>query len=285
MADAKTYVVTGASQGIGLEIAIALARAGNRVVMVSRDPARAAAALELVRKSAGAGDVTSAPADVSSLAEVRRLAAELSKLPAIDALIHNAAAIPSVRSVTTDGFESTFATNVLGPFLLTHLLKEKLKRVVFFYGGGQNDLDLDDLQSERGKKFNGWKAYVQSKNALGLLTGELARRWSGSGITVLGTLPGIVNTPGMRNLPGLMRWFPVVMRPFLRTPEQGAATPVWVATAPELSSKSGKSFGSLFGDWKRELKLPIVATDPELGRRLYEICEALSGLVPKIRAA
>jgi hypothetical protein len=75
------------------------------------------------------------------------------------------------------------------------------------------------------------------------------------------------------------------MRPFLRTPEQGAATPVWVATAPELASKSGKSFGSLFGDWKRELKLPAVATDPESARRLYETCAELSGLVPKIRAA
>jgi NAD(P)-dependent dehydrogenase (short-subunit alcohol dehydrogenase family) len=280
----KTALVTGASAGIGLEIAKGLARSGHHVLMISRDPSRSASAAGIVRSVAKDGAVISAiAADLSSLAEVRRAAAEARGLaPKLDVLVSCAAIVPREREVTADGLESAFATNVVAPLVLVHELEGPLaaaapSRVVSFYGGNHRTIDFDDLQSAKGR-YNGWNAYGQSKLCVALLTIEMARRLGASGITVTCAWPGIVNTEGIRGLRGSIGFMTLLMRPLMKTPEQGAATALWLATAPDLERTRGKVYGAMFGDPTRELTVPPVAKDPEAARRLYEICERLGGI-------
>jgi NAD(P)-dependent dehydrogenase (short-subunit alcohol dehydrogenase family) len=280
----KTYVVTGASAGIGRETAQALARDGHRVLMVSRDPARAAAALEQVKAQA-TGEVASLTADLSLVSQTRRVAKELrGVLQRLDALVLNAAVVPAKRTVTAEGLELALATNVLSPLVLTHELLPLLKasapsRVVTFHGGNEHTLDLDDLQAERGWP-SGFKAYGRTKLMLAMVTVELARRLAGTGVTVNSAWPGIVNTEGMRAMPGAMGLMTLLMRPFMRTPAQGALTPLFVATAPELEGVSGRFYGSMRGDGRAQMPVPEVAADAAACAKLYETCARLAGVTP-----
>lgn len=278
----RVGVVTGASGGIGKEIARGLARAGWTAVMLARSEAKTRAAADDVRATVPGADVHVVLADLARLADVRRAAREIAeRFPRLDALIHNAASIPHERRVTPDGLEEAFATNVLAPFVLTEALRASLERskgrVVYFYGGGEPTFDIDDLQSERGA-YDGWRAYVQSKNAVAILTRETARRLEGSGVTAIAALPGIVRTDGMRGLPGRMRIFSILMRPLMRTPEQGARTPLWLATTAGAGTP-GRVHGSMFGDWKQEItRLPAAVSDPALAARLWDECARLAAL-------
>jgi NAD(P)-dependent dehydrogenase (short-subunit alcohol dehydrogenase family) len=270
-------VVTGASSGIGRETARALARDGHTVVVVGRNRERTESVLADVRaQGKGHGIV----ADLSLRAETRRVASEVkAAVPRLDGLLHCASIVPARRSLTTDGVESAFATNVLAPFVLTQELLPLLKasapsRVVTFYGGNHDHADLEDLQSEKGR-FVGWNVYGMTKVCTALLTVELAQRLAGTGVTVNGAWPGIVNTEGMRAMPGSMGIVTFFMRPLMRNAQQGAQTPVFVATAPELEKVSGKFFGSMFGDGRKEMTLPKGATDSDAAKRLWAECERL----------
>lgn len=279
----KTALVTGASTGIGREVAKGLARAGYRVFMVSRDPARAAAALEQVRSVATSPvEVIALTADLGTLEEARRVAAEVKhKTAKLDVLVNCASTVPHRRTLTPEGFESAFATNVLAPVVLVHELKVQLigaspSRIVNFYGGNQKSFDFDDLQMEKGK-YDGWKQYGRTKLMCSLLTIELARRLVAAGVTANAAWPGIVNTEGIRAMKGLMGFMTLLMRPIMKTPEQGAVTPLWLATAPELERVSGKVFGAMRGDGKQELTtVPAPARDLAAAQRLYETCERLA---------
>jgi NAD(P)-dependent dehydrogenase (short-subunit alcohol dehydrogenase family) len=272
----KTAVVTGASTGIGKEIARGLAKQGYRVFMVSRDPGRAAAALEDVKK--GGAKVESIVADLSLLSEAKRVVTEIkARTQRLHLLINNAAVVPNDRKVTSEGFEQVFSTNVLSVFALTVGLEDLLaaaapSRVINFYGGNHREVHLDDLQSERGA-YNGWNAYGQSKLCDALLTLEFSKRLAAKKITVNSAWPGIVNTEGMRALGGSMKWFSILMRPFMRSAPEGAKTPLWLSTSSEVEGVSGKAFGTMFGDGKKELELPPDAKDPEKAKKLFEICE------------
>jgi NAD(P)-dependent dehydrogenase (short-subunit alcohol dehydrogenase family) len=283
MANIKTVLLTGSSTGIGKETALALAKWGHTVVMVSRDPARAKAAQEAIKAEVMGSQIESIPADLSLMSEVRRVATEVkNRFPKIDVLINCAAIVTEKRQVTSEGIEQTFATNVVGNVLLVHELTEKLKasapsRIVNFYGGNAKTIDFDDLQSAKGK-FSGWNAYGQSKLCIGLLTVEQARRFADTKVTVNCAWPGIVNTEGMRSLTGGMKAFAILTRPLMRTPAEGTQTPMYVALSPDLEGVNGKFYGTMFGDGKKELVPPPVATDPEAAKRLYAICEKLAGL-------
>jgi retinol dehydrogenase-12 len=275
----KTAVVTGASTGIGKELARALAKQGHRVFMVSRDPGRAAAALEEVKKSGA--KVESLVADLSLLSEAKRVVSELkARTQRLELLINNAAVVPTERKVSSEGFESVFATNVLSVFALTVGLEDLLaaaapSRVINFYGGNHREVHLDDLQSARGT-YDGWNAYGQSKLCDALLTLEFSKRLAAKKITVNAAWPGIVNTEGMRALGGSMKWFSFFMRPLMRSASEGAKTPLWLATSSEVEGVTGKTFGTMFGDGKKEVELPPDAKDPEKAKRLFAICEELS---------
>jgi NAD(P)-dependent dehydrogenase (short-subunit alcohol dehydrogenase family) len=244
----KTVLVTGATAGIGKATAVALAVMGARVAITGRDSGRTEGAADEVR-SAGGGQVDVFVADLSSQAEVRRLADEvLQSLSRIDALVNNVGGFWATRHVTADGLERTFALNHLAPFLLTNLLIDRLKdsgpaRVVTVSSNAHamGRVDFDDLQGER--SYSGSRAYNQSKLANVVFTYELARRLQASAVTANAAHPGVVSTSFGAEDPGhLQRLFVPIMRPFMKTPAQGAATSVYLASAPDLEQVSGRYF-------------------------------------------
>jgi NAD(P)-dependent dehydrogenase (short-subunit alcohol dehydrogenase family) len=282
-------VITGASQGIGREMAQQLACQGHTVVMIARNTPRLPEAAKYVSSACPGANVISIAADLSRMAEVRRLGDEISRrFPKVNVLAHCAAAILPRREVTDEGFEATFATNAMAPFLLSHLLFAPLhnaapSRVIFFYGGGRGSFDLANLMSDR--DYDGWIAYNQTKNADVMVTLELARQWEGAGITVNCIFPGLVKTAILRGIPGYMRAFLIPLAPLLRTPSRGAIAPVWVATAHELANVSGKLFGSFMGNPRREFKLPRVTRDPDRRRHLIELLSSWIGLNTEVKAS
>ena len=198
----KTVVVTGGNSGIGLETAVVLARAGAKVVITARDQGRGEAAVADIERRGGAKDVDLVTFDLARLGSVRSGAAELmARCPRLDVLVNNAGIVLSDRRESPDGYEATFATNHLGPFLLTELLTDRLResapaRVVTVastaHNSARNGLDFDDLQSTG--HYRGMQVYGASKLANILFTTELARRLKGCGVTANCLHPGTVAT-------------------------------------------------------------------------------------------
>src|SRR3954449_2635108 len=236
-------LLTGATRGIGAAAAVQLARQGAELALVGRDPARLAETAAAAR-AAGA-QVTEHVADLERMAEVRRLAAEvLDRHARIDVLANNAGAMFTERHVTEDGFERTFALNHLAPFLLTNLLLERLEasgaRVVTTasdaHTGGA--LDFDDLQSER--SFRPMRTYGTTKLCNILFTRELARR---SPVIANCFHPGLVRTGFGKNDWLLFRLGLTVAGPFLRSPDRGARSLVWLALSEEAGRLGGAPRG------------------------------------------
>lgn len=277
----KTLLVTGGTGGIGKATAQALAAAGARVAITGRDAGRAAQAAADVRASASAsGSVEVFIADLSSQQEVRRLAGEvLQGLDRIDVLVNNVGGFWNTRRLTVDGLEYTFALNHLAPFLLTNLLLERLKesapaRVVTVSSGAQamGRMDFEDLQGER--SYSGQRAYNQSKLANVLFTHGLAARLAGSGVTANALHPGVVATAFGAEDPGPLQGFltPLVQR-WMKTPEQGAQTSVYLASAPELDNVTGQYFANCKP--KKSSKRSYSRADAD---RLWQISAGLVGL-------
>ncbi len=254
----RTVVVTGSSGGIGRATAMRLAQMGATVAVTGRNQVRTEEAAAQIRDATGV-QVHAFAADLSAQGEVRRLAAELlDALPRIDVLVNNAGGYWNTRHVTDDGLERTFAINHLAPFLLTSLLLNRLKssrdgRVVTVSSNaqGMGRIDFEDLQGER--NYSGARAYNQSKLANILFTHELARKLQGSTVTANALHPGVVRTSFGADDPGrAQRLFVPLARPFMRTPVQGAATSVLLASSPELRGVQGQFFSN--GKQKRSSK-------------------------------
>jgi NAD(P)-dependent dehydrogenase (short-subunit alcohol dehydrogenase family) len=227
-------MVTGANSGIGKATTAALARLGATVLMAVRDPVRGQSARRDILAELPAADLEVVRCDVSSLADVRSVAAELrSGLERLDAVIHNAGVLPAERSESVDGHELTLATHVLGPVLLTEELTGLLAaspdpRVIFVSSGGMytQRLPVADPQYRDGP-YRGATAYARSKRIQVALTPVLAARWADRRIMVAAMHPGWVDTPGVAaSLPAFRR----LTAPILRTAEQGADTTVWLTT-------------------------------------------------------
>jgi retinol dehydrogenase-14 len=245
----KIVLITGGTGGIGKATAIGLAALGARVAVTGRDSGRAAATAFDVRDATGNPNVDAFGADLSSQAEVRRLAAEvLDAYPSLDVLINNVGGFWATRHVTADGLEHTFAVNHLAGFLLTNLLLDRLKtgapaRVVTVSSGAQSTgrIDFEDLQGER--RYSGQRAYSQSKLANVMFTYELARRLSGTGVTATVVHPGVARTGfGAEDPSRVFKFLVPFWRPFMKTPEQGAATSVYLASSPEVKGVTGTYF-------------------------------------------
>jgi dehydrogenase/reductase SDR family protein 12 len=276
----RTCVITGANSGLGFATSVHLAALGASVIMVARDPAKGQRAVDEVVDRTGNPNVRLEVVDLSSLEAVRGFAGQfLEQEERLDVLINNAGILLSERQPSVDGFELSFATNVLGPFLLTNLLTPLLARsaparVIFVSSGGMytQKLDVDDLQSEQGG-FNGTVAYAQHKRAQVILTELWAERLAGTGVTMNGMHPGWVDTPGVRrSLPAFWK----LMRPLLRTPEQGADTIIWLAVAPHLASESGRFWFDRRA--RKTHKLARTVSPPQDRWRLWDECVRLSGL-------
>lgn len=263
----SVVVVTGASSGIGLAAAREFARRGDQVVLVGRDPTRLAAAREQVP-----GAVTH-QANFAVLDEVRALAQRLrSDYPAIDVLANNAGGLVHRRQITVDGFELTVQANHLAPFLLSNLLLDRLSggRVVVTASAvhAAGALDPADLRGQR-PGYRALRVYASSKQANVLFAAEAARRWP----QVLTTAyhPGVVRTRFGGGNPVYSFFYRAA--PLLSTPEQGADTLVWLATAPSTEIINGGYY------LRRRLRTPARnALDPQLAAELWEASLAAVGL-------
>jgi NAD(P)-dependent dehydrogenase (short-subunit alcohol dehydrogenase family) len=276
--EGRVCVVTGASSGIGYATALALARLGATLALVCRDPARGAEAAETVRRETGNPDVTVLLADLSSQRAIRALAPELlARYPAIHVLVNNAGVVNLRHSTTVDGIETVFAVNHLAYFLLTLLLLDRLKasgpaRVVNVASEAHRfarTIDFDDLGHER--RYRGMRVYGHSKLANILFTYELARRLAGTDVTANCVHPGAVGTRLGQNNGRVATVLTKMLRPFFRTPEQGAATSVHVASSRTLDGVTGRYFKSC-----REARSSAASHDVEVARRLWEVSERMT---------
>jgi retinol dehydrogenase 14 len=274
----RTVLVTGATRGIGRATALGLATRGAHVAITGRDRARTEGAAGEIRTAAG-GLVDAFVADLSSLSEVRRLADEvLQSFSRIDVLVNNAGGYWHTRHVTVDGLERTFALNHLAPFLLTNLLLDRLKqgppaRVVTVSSGAHADgrIDFDDLQGER--SYSGARAYNQSKLANVLFTYELARKLQATSVTANALHPGVVSTSfGSEDPSRVQRLFVPFMRPFMKTPAQGAATSIYLASAPDLERVTGRYFAN-----SKPKKSSKRSYDEATAARLWQVSADLVG--------
>ena len=271
----KVCLVTGANSGIGRVTAIGLAKRGATVVLVCRNEERGGPVLEEIRRN-GRGSAALLVADLASQRQVRAVAAAfLARFDRLDVLVNNAGVAGwGTRLVTEDGLERTFAVNHLAPFLLAALLLDRLKasapaRVVTVSSAAHRNpaLHFDDLEGER--RYSAFGAYSRSKLANILFTNELARRLEGSGVTANCLHPGVVATGIFRNLPRWMRM--VFVSPLALSPEKGADTMLYLASASEVAGVSGHYFV------RRKARRPSrAARDDAAARRLWAASEALT---------
>ncbi|QDV35727.1 SDR family oxidoreductase [Tautonia plasticadhaerens] len=275
----RRCLVTGATAGIGEVTARELAGLGASVVLVGRDAGKCEATAARIRDLTGNPAVESLVADLSSMAEVSRLAdAFRRRHDRLDVLVANAGALFLKRSETVDGFERTFALNHLSPFLLTTLLLDPIRaaspsRIVVVASDAHRGmtLDFDDLQARRGRYW-GMFAYGRSKLANILFARELARRLEGTGVTSNALHPGFVSSSFFSG-PGPARWaMRRVASLFAIAPEQGAKTSVYLASSPEVSGVSGHYFARC-----KEATPSPAARDDEAARRLWQVSEGLLG--------
>jgi NAD(P)-dependent dehydrogenase (short-subunit alcohol dehydrogenase family) len=274
----KVILITGGTSGIGKAAATALAAMGAEVVVTGRNRERGQAAVEEVRHRSGNERVSLMLADLSVQAEVRRLAEDFrERHDRLDVLVNNAGLIQSRRTETPDGLEMTIAVNHLAAFLLTNLLLDLLEnsapsRVITVSSEARRgaSIDFDDLQSER--RYRGFPVYGMTKKANILFTYELAERLEGSGVVANCLHPGAVSTNFARNNRGPIALFFRLFKPFMRSPEQGADTLVYLASAPEIGELNGKYLTD-----RKEVS-PAEPRDEAAQKRLWEVSEELTNL-------
>ena len=278
---ATTYVITGGSDGIGLECAsqIATARPGCRIVLVGRNPSRTAAAVGRLRAESPKCRIDSLLCDFADQSAVRRLADDLLRTcDRIDVLVNNAGTVFARRTLTADGIESTFAVNHLGGLLLTELLLDRIResapaRIVFTSSEGHysGTLDLDDVGFERG--YSIMRAYARSKLANVLTARLLARRLEGSGVTVNALHPGAISTNIWSRAPWFARPVLAVLKRRMESPAVGGSRLAYLATSPEVDGRTGGYYH------RNRLREPsALAQDDALGERLYDLSARLVGL-------
>jgi len=275
----KTILVTGGTSGIGRATALGLARQGARLLLVGRSPERGEDTLAALRAAAPDAQATLLLADLASLKEVRALAERvLERAARLDVLVNNAGVVVTKRSNTVDGFEKMFAVNHLAAFLLTGLLLPRLRescpsRIVNVASEAHRmgPLDLSDLQSER--SFGSLKSYGRSKSANILFTYELARRLEGSGITANCLHPGAIASRLGRGNGVLLDGVQRIAGLFMKSPQQGARTSIYLASSPEVASLSGRYFVKC-----RERRSATPTHDREAARQLWRDSEELTGI-------
>jgi NAD(P)-dependent dehydrogenase (short-subunit alcohol dehydrogenase family) len=278
--EGKRCVVTGATSGIGRATAVGLAAEGAHVAIVCRSPERGEETLAEIRARTGRADGEMFLADLSSQAAIRTVAGEiLARCPRIDVLVNNAGVAEMRRRETVDGIESTWAVNHLGYFLLTQLLLGRIResapaRIVNVASDAHRFVrSLDPDHPEGDGRFRWWQAYGRSKLANILFTRELAHRLAGTGVTVNAAHPGAVATRlGQHNA-----WWAVplirVLGLFFKSPEQGAATSLYLARTPELAGVSGRYFADC-----KEHGPTALACDEALAAQLWTSSERQVGL-------
>lgn len=272
--ESKRVVITGATSGIGREVATCLALLGADVVLACRDDVAATRVAADINATAGSPRATVMTVDTSDQESIRTFAADFRETyGSLDVLVNNAGVVLPARTTSVDGIELTFATNVLGYHLITMGLLDALvagapSRVVNVASTFAFDVDLDDLQFER-RPYDGLSAYAQSKACDRMLTWALARRLRAATVTVNAMAPGLVlGTDLYRHLT------PEAKRDLAqygsRSISAGAETAVWLASSPELEGVTGRFF-------ENRTEIPCQFRDETAEERLWEACVHLAG--------
>jgi dehydrogenase/reductase SDR family protein 13 len=273
----STFFVTGANSGIGRALVEALAARGATVVLATRSEERTRPVLNELKSRYPNAQVQWVHLDVSDLSSVRRAAeAFVATQQPIDVLVNNAG-IAGTKRLSQDGFDVTYATNHIGPFLLTNLLLPRLRespqgRVVNVASGAHmmvKEIDWSVLERRTAPKRSGFKDYATTKLMNVWHAKELARRLSGTRVTTYALHPGAVASNIWRALPRPVQW---VAKLFMLSNEEGARTPLYCATAPELSTTSGRYY-----DRGREARASRLAENETLARELWTRTEAITG--------
>lgn len=275
----KTVVITGGTSGIGEVAAEALAKIGARIILVARSKSRAEATLARLRRSGPGAAHSVYFADLTRLAEMKRVAAEIAhREPPIDVLINNAGALFGTRRLTEDGLEHTFALNHMSYFVVTEGLRGRLlasgaARIVNTASAAHQGatLDFDDLQSA--KSFRAMRAYSCSKLCNILFTRELARRLHGTGVTVNCLHPGFVATRFADESGGLISHLAWLAKFFAISPAEGAQTIIYLASSPEVANVAGKYFYKC-----RPTNPSAPALDDRAALALWQRSTALAGM-------
>ena len=274
----KRFIVTGANTGIGKVTAKALARAGAHVILACRSRDKTLAVIDEIVRETGTARPEYAELDLGDLASVRRAGEAIAaRDEPIHGLINNAG-LAGKRGVTKDGFELTWGTNHLGHYLFTRLLLDRLKqaghaRIVNVSSKSHyqaKGIDWDAIHQPT-RSVTGLREYAVSKLSNVLFTKALARRLDGTGITTYAVHPGVVATDVWRHVPAPVRW---LMKKLMITPEQGAASSLRCATAPELAGDTGRYY-DVGG---KETAPNRVADDVELANMLWTKSAEWTGL-------
>jgi len=267
----KVCVVTGANSGLGFEVARGLSAREATVHMLCRNAERGEEARTSITEEHGNTDVHLHVVDLSRLSSIRRFAAAFA-VPQLDVLVHNAGLLPPERELTEDGLELTVATHLVGPFLLTKLLREKLSgaRIIFVSSGGMYSkrLDVGAMLSNK-DDYDGVAAYAMTKRGQVVLAELLADELATIGATVNSMHPGWAATKGVEH--SLPRFWKM-MRNRLRMPEEGADTALWLAVAEQVKDRTGEF-------WFDRKSVPThlmrrTREDKLERRRLWDMCES-----------
>jgi|TARA_B110000116_G_scaffold221951_1_gene200631 NAD(P)-dependent dehydrogenase (short-subunit alcohol dehydrogenase family) len=270
----KTIIVTGATDGIGLEAATKIASLGNRVGLIGRNPEKGAKAIERITSLTGNNKLDFFQADLSSISEINKLSEEIkNKYSELNVLLNNAGGASKDKIITSEGLEKTFATNQMNYFTLTTNLMDMLSasegsRVVNVASNAHigADIDFDNINGEKGYSF--WKAYCVSKLMNIMFTYRLAEIQDK--VTVNALHPGFVDT----NIGGnegsvIKKIVKFGSKLFARTVENGADSSIYLSTSDEVSNVSGKYFFKC-----REIKSSKVSYNKEQWNQVWSLCES-----------
>ena len=272
----KICLITGANSGHGRAVAAALACKGATVVMACRDTCHAQIACDELRRATPTDGISILPLDLSSQSSIRRAVDQfLSEHSALNVLVNNAGAWWADRRVSPDGIELVWATNVVGPYLLTKLLLPALHasragRVVNVSSSYAGGLDLNDVEFKR-RAYSGIKAYQAAKQAVRMMAWSLAERQSGSSVVANALCPGFMKTNLGRNAPGGFRFMLFLTKPLQTSPERGADTAVWLASSPEGGALTNQFF-------VKRNPTPCAFRDPAARACLESLCENATAL-------
>jgi NAD(P)-dependent dehydrogenase (short-subunit alcohol dehydrogenase family) len=267
-------MVTGANRGLGKETSLGLAKLWASVILVCRDRAKGEKAQAEFREASGNNSVELLLCDLSDLKSVRRLVEEFAQNhEKLNVLVNAAALYSPKRMLTSDGFEMMFASNYLGPFLLTNLLLKHLKagapsRIITLSAPSTTKIDFENLQGE--KRFGALNAFGASKMADILFTYELARRLEGSGVTANVLFPGVMKTDLMRSAPFYAKLITALIG---NSPAKGAEAAIYLATSPEVERTNGRFFSG-----RKTSDSNTYSHDQAVQQRLWTISAKLTGI-------
>lgn len=280
----KIALVTGANNGMGLETALALVRKGIYVVMLCRNQYRGESAMEYIKTTTHSQDISLMLCDLGDMTDIRRFCDEfINTYGQLDILVNNAGVLNIRRQETKDGLEQHFGVCHIGHFLLTNLLLECMTQsarivVVSSIAHKAGKINFSDLEMKQG--YNVMKAYSRAKLCNVLFTKELARRIENKSITINCLHPGAVITnigakrsDGKTGIGMIRRIAGMILRPFVKTPAQGAATAVYLAVSDDCDGITGQYFADC--KLKKSSKL---SDDVTLAKQLWNISEEITSL-------